>query len=124
MYLKPIKTLQDFNEITERAECLADRISASPAPMKTDSDELDILVAQIEIFERENWVISYKDSIQALFEYADYWGDSRDLSDIFNSPTLAQNILTKKQPLTLPLIYKICKEWKIPAQFFLSNHLL
>lgn len=117
--IKAIKTLQDFDEFAERAEVLSGNIRLNPMASQRDRDELEIILTQIEIFERENWFASYEDSIQALVEYADYWGESKELSDIFGSQKLAQDILTKKQPLTLPLIYKICKEWKISAQFFL-----
>jgi len=61
MEINPIKTKMDYEGALRRVEELWDAANGTP-----ESDELDVLVSQIEAYERQNYPVDFPDPIEAI----------------------------------------------------------
>lgn len=90
---------------------------------KDQSDELEVLTILMEIYKKENWPFYYADPIQTIRHHMREWGLKLiDFADITGCIELAESILNKTQPLTLKEVWKLYKEWKIPARLLLHPY--
>ena len=127
MSIKPIRTLQDFQKATQRAVLITDEIWSQFATVtqedKGKSDELEVLTILMEVYKRENWDFYYTDPIQAISLHMHNWGlKFMDLANVIGSVELAEEILNKKQSLTLKEVWKLCTKWQIPAMLLIQPY--
>ena len=82
-----------------------------------DGDRLDVLMALVDSFERATWPDEDLDPVEAIKARMENAGWTRkDFEKIVGSSGRASEILNRKRHLTLPMIWKLVREWKMPAE--------
>ena len=112
MEIKPIRNDKDHAAALREIEQLW-----GAALDTEDGDKLDILVTLVERYEDRRWPnTDDSDPIDLLHYAIDELGHSQaELADLLGSRSRASEVLTRRRPLTVEMIYKISEAWKIPA---------
>jgi HTH-type transcriptional regulator / antitoxin HigA len=86
-------------------------------PGTPDGDRLDVLMVLVDDYERQQWPDEDLDPIDAIKARMENSGRTRkDFEAIVGSSGRASEILNRKRHLTLPMIWRLVTEWKIPAE--------
>jgi HTH-type transcriptional regulator/antitoxin HigA len=103
--IKPIRTASDYQRALVMLEEVFD------APLNTpENDRAEILVALIEKYESEHYPIEAPDPIEAIkIRMAEMDLHQKDLMKVIGAKSRGtiSNILSKRRPLTLPIIRAI-----------------
>ena len=111
MNIKPIKTIEDYEEALLEADKLLDAKLNTPK-----GDMLEVLTTLIEAYEEKNFPIDFPDPVEAIEYTMECRGLSRkDLENCIGSRARVSEILNHKRKLTLPMIKKLYTQFKIPA---------
>ena len=112
MEIKPIRNDQDHAAALREIERLW-----GAAPETEEGDKLDILVTLVEKYEDRRWPnADDSDPIDLLHYAIEELGHSQaELAELLGSRSRASELLNRRRPLTVEMIYKISEAWKIPA---------
>ena len=112
MEIHPIRTDDDHADALKEIE----RLWAAPAGTD-DGDKLDILATLVEKYEETRWPADDNaDPIDLIVYAIDELGHSQaELAELLGSRSRASELLNRRRPLTVEMIYKISQAWKIPA---------
>lgn len=118
MPIRPIYTQEDLQETVDRLEDLFNAQEGTP-----EYDQFIILSELVLAFQRDNTKMDFPDPIEAI-RYHIWWRDQdeEELGEVLGSHALAQDILNRKKKLTLPMIWKLCTEWQIPAECLIKPY--
>jgi HTH-type transcriptional regulator/antitoxin HigA len=109
--IRPIKTETDYAEALREVEALWDA-----EPGTAEGDHLDILATLIEAYEAEHHPIEAPDPVAAILFMMEQKGlRRRDLEPAIGSRGRVSEILTRKRPLTLPMVRALSTLLDIPA---------
>jgi HTH-type transcriptional regulator / antitoxin HigA len=82
-----------------------------------EGDRLDVLMTLVDAYERARWPDKDLDPIDAIVARMENSGRTRkDFERIVGSSGRASEILNRKRHLTLPMIWKLVRDWKMPAE--------
>jgi HTH-type transcriptional regulator / antitoxin HigA len=112
MEIKPIRNEKDHAAALREIERLW-----GAAPDTEDGDKLDILATLVEKYEDRRWSnADDSDPIDLLHYAIEELGHSQaELAELLGSRSRASELLNRRRPLTVEMIYKISEAWKIPA---------
>ena len=102
MEIKPIRNEKDYQIALKKLETVFDAPKGS-----ADNDLAEILVALIDKYESEKFPIEAPDPIEAIkIRMAEMDLRQKDLMDMIGTKSrgTVSNILSKRRPLTLPVI--------------------
>src|SRR5437879_943836 len=92
-----------------------------PKPDTPEADRFDLLALIIEDYERKHWPIDPPDTIDAIRYRMETGGFTQaDLGRVLGSRQRASDILRRKRPLTMPMAWKLHREWGIPAEALIA----
>lgn len=118
--VRPLRTEADYDwALTE----IEPYFRNEPALGSPDADRFDVLAELIEAYEAKHWPIASADPIEAIrhrMQLADY--SQKDLANLLGSRSRASEILARKRPLTVAMIYKLATEWSIPADALIAPY--
>ena len=118
MDIKPIKTDEDHREALKEIERLWNAPVGTP-----EGDRLDILVTLVVAYEEKRWPIEPLDPVDTILGHMDLTGRTQcDLAELLGSRSRASEILNRKRALTLEMIHKLHREWKIPAELLIQPY--
>jgi len=118
MHIRPIKTEADF----ETALTLIDQLWDAEYGT-AEYDSFETLAVCIENYEREKGSADFADPIEAIRYHMEQKEKSfEDLATLFESSDLAFQILYKEKSLTLPMAWKLCQAWGIPAESLIKPY--
>ena len=111
MDIRPIRTDTDHEAALREIESLWGAGSGTP-----EGDRLDVLLTLADAYENQRWPIPAADPVEAIQDSMKMEGRSQsDLAALLGSASRASEILRRKRPLTLPMIWVLHREWRIPA---------
>ncbi len=114
MDIHPIRTEADYDAALAEIEQYFDR---EPEPGSAEADRFDVLAALIAAYERVHWPIEPLDPIEAILYCMEQRGYTQsELAALLRSRSRASEILNRRRPLTLDMIWKLHREWGIPAE--------
>ena len=115
--VKPIRSDQDLMDALSQFE----RVMFAE-PGTADHDLMDVLGAQIRVYEAIKHPVEYPDPIEAIKEaMSQRQMTPVDLRKIIGGGSgRAYEILGRKRPLTLAMIRKISSELRIPAEVLIQ----
>ena len=122
MDIRPIRNEEDHRAALQEIERLW-----NAEPGTDDGDKLDILATLVERYEDTRWPVSKtrNDPIDMLHFLIDECGHTQaELGDLLGSRPRASEILNRKRALTVEMIYKISKAWKVPAEILIKPYQL
>jgi len=87
-----------------------------PEPGTRAAERFDVLADLIEAYEAKHWPIEPADPIEAIRYKMEVAGlKQSDLADLLGSVSRASEILNRKRALTIDMVFKISRQWHIPA---------
>ena len=93
------------------------------APDTPEGDELEVLVTLVEAYESERWTIEAPDPISAIEHVMEARGlRQKDLAALIGSQSRASEVLSRRRPLTLPMIRALSVEWNLPANVLVLEY--
>lgn len=120
MKLRPIRTEAEYDDALAEIDKCFDH---EPEPGTAAGDRFDLLILLIADYERKRWPIEPLppvDMIKGMMELRGY--TQADLARLIGSRARASEILARKRHLTLPMIWKLTSEWKIPAETLIQPY--
>lgn len=118
--IRPIRTEDDYNwaltEITRYFE-------NEPEVGSPDGDRFDVLAALIEAYEDKHYPIEAPDPVDAIHSHMELFNLSRKaLAEVIGSSPRATEVLNRKRALTLDMVFKLNREWHIPAEILIRPY--
>lgn len=111
MNIKPIKTEEDYQAALEIIEQLMDASMNTP-----EGDYLDILATLVAAWEEKHCPIEEPDPIEAIQHRMEALGMNRkDLASMLGGRNRVSEILSRKRPLTIPMIRRLSEKMQISA---------
>lgn len=112
MDVKPIKTRRDYNRALKQIEQLMNAKRGTP-----DGDRLDVLVTLVEAWEAKHYPIDLPDPVEAIKYHLEQKGlGPRDLVHYIGSRHRVYEVLNRKRPLTLRMVWRLHTGLGIPAE--------
>ena len=112
MNIKPIKTKADHRAALREIETVMMAKRNTP-----EGERLDVLVTLVEAYERKHYAIDLPDPVEAIKFAMEQRGLSvKDLVPMIGAPNRIYEVLTRKRPLSLKMIWRLHKNLGIPAE--------
>jgi HTH-type transcriptional regulator / antitoxin HigA len=112
--IRAIRTEADYDWALAEIE---QYFQAEPDPGTPDADRFDVLATLIEAYEAKHWPIEPADPIEAIRYKMEVAGlKQSDLAELLGSASRASEILNRKRALTIDMVFKISRQWSIPAE--------
>jgi len=116
--VRPIRTKADHRAALKEAERLWDADPGTP-----DGDRVDVLVTLIEAYESRHFPIPAPDPIAAIEFMMEQKGLARrDLEPAIGGRGRVSEVLTRKRPLTLPMVRSLSALLDIPPQILIQPY--
>ena len=93
------------------------------APHTPEDDRLDILMTLVDAYERLEWPDEDLDPVDAIKARMENAGHTRkEFEAIIGSSGRASEILNRRRHLTLPMIWRLVREWHMPAEILVQPY--
>lgn len=118
MYIKVLKTEDDYNQALKRLE------EIFHAPVDTEEgDEAELLSILIEKYEEEHYSIEAPDPIEAIkFRMEQMEMTKKDLAKVIGYKSRVSEIFSRKRKLSLKMIRNLHDKLKIPYESLIVNY--
>ncbi|PYE90334.1 helix-turn-helix domain-containing protein [Phyllobacterium leguminum] len=121
--MKDIRAIRNNDDLAWAVAEVSRYFDNLPVPGSEDAERFDILSDLIEAYENRYYPIEAPEPIELLKAHMEMTGKSQsDLANLFGSRSRASEILNKKRALTVDMIYKLTKEWGIPAEYLVEPY--
>jgi HTH-type transcriptional regulator/antitoxin HigA len=118
MDIRPIKTKADHRTALKEVERLWNANPGTP-----DGDRVDVLVTLIEAYEAKHFPVPAPDPIAAVTFMMEQKGlTRRDLEPAIGSRGRVSEVLTRKRPLTLPMVRQLSALLDIPTEVLVQQY--
>src|SRR6266567_1744135 len=118
MKIRRIRTKADYREALKEAERLW-----HAEPGTAQGDRVEILVTLVEAYEAKHFPIPAPDPIAAIEFMMQQKGlTRRDLEPAIGSRGRVSEVLTRKRPLTLPMVRQLSTLLDIPTQVLVQQY--
>ncbi|MGL3998864.1 helix-turn-helix domain-containing protein [Pantoea eucalypti] len=118
MNIKPIHTEADYKAALA---AIAPLFEQDPIPGTEEGDYLEVMAALIEQYENKHYPIEAPDPIEAIkFRMEQAGLTATDMKPVFGTTSRFYEVVNGKRNLTLPMIIKLHKSFKIPAEALLN----
>jgi HTH-type transcriptional regulator / antitoxin HigA len=112
MDIKPVRTKSDYRAALEEIDGLMAARPGSP-----EGERLDLLVTLVEAYERKHFPLDLPDPVEAIRFAMDQRGlSAKDLEPMIGRSNRVYEILNRKRPLTVKMIWRLHKGLNIPAE--------
>lgn len=112
MEIKPIRSKADYRAALKHIESLMDAKANTVA-----GDRLDVLVTLIEAYEKKHFPLDLPDPVEAIkFQMDQKSLTPKDLMPMIGRLNRVYEVLNRKRPLTLKMIWKLHRGLNIPAE--------
>jgi HTH-type transcriptional regulator/antitoxin HigA len=117
MNIRPIRTARDHRAALKTVESLMNSRRNTP-----EGERLDVLVTLIEAYERQKFPLDLPDPVEAIRFRMDQNGlTAKDLQPMIGRLNRVYEILNRKRPLTLDMIWKLHQGLGIPADSLIKQ---
>ena len=114
MEIRPIRTSDDYKAAMREVSAYFDN---EPTPGTPDGDRFEILLTLVEAYESKHYPIDLPDPVEAIKFRMDQAGLApKDLVPAIGRLNRVYEILNRKRPLTLNMIWNLHKKLGIPAE--------
>lgn len=114
MEIRPIHSEADYQAALRAVSAYFD---SEPAPGTPDGDRFEILLTLVEAYEAKHYPIDLPDPVEAIKFRMDQAGlTPKDLVPAIGRLNRVYEILNRKRPLTLNMIWKLHQQFGIPAE--------
>jgi HTH-type transcriptional regulator/antitoxin HigA len=112
MDVTPIRTKRDYTRALKEVEGLMDAGRGTP-----EGDRLDVLVMLVEAWEAKHYRIDLPDPVDAIKYHMENQAlEPKDLVSYIGSRNRVYEVLNRKRPLTLKMVWRLHQGLGIPAE--------
>jgi HTH-type transcriptional regulator / antitoxin HigA len=117
MEIRPIKSRRDYRRVLKEIDGLMHAKRNTP-----EGDRLDVLVALVEAWEAKHYPIDLPDPIEAIKYHMEHKGLSpQDLIPFIGGRNRVYEVLARKRPLTLKMVWRLHEGLGIPAESLIKG---
>jgi HTH-type transcriptional regulator/antitoxin HigA len=117
MEIKPIRTKADYRAALKEIEALMDAEAGTP-----QGERLDVLATLVEAYERRHFPMDLPDPVDAIkFRMEQSGLGPKDLVPMIGQLNRVYEILGRKRPLTLKMVWRLNRELGIPAESLIKQ---
>jgi HTH-type transcriptional regulator/antitoxin HigA len=117
MEIKPIRTRADYRAALEEIKTLMDAGAGTP-----EGERLDVLATLVEAYERRHFPMDLPDPVEAIkFRMEQAGLGPKDLVPMIGQLNRVYEILSRKRPLTLKMVWRLHRELGIPAESLIKQ---
>ena len=114
MDIKPIRTEADYKAALKEISALMEH---DPELGTAEGDRLDILSTLVEAYENRHFPMDLPDPVEAILFRMEQQGlKPKDLEPMIGQRNRVYEILNRKRPLTMAMVWRLHKELGIPAE--------
>ncbi len=114
MDIKPIRTHADYRRALKEISAL---MKADPDPGTPEGDRLDILATLVQAYEQRHFPMDLPDPVEAIKFRMDQQGlQPKDLEPMIGQRNRVYEVLNRKRPLTLAMVWRLHTALGIPAE--------
>lgn len=118
MDIRPIRTKADYRAALKEVERLWEYEPGTP-----EGDRVDVLATLVEAYEAKHYPIPAPDPIAAIEFMMEQKGLARrDLEPAIGSRGRVSEVMTRKRPLTLPMVRELSALLQIPADVLIQSY--
>jgi HTH-type transcriptional regulator / antitoxin HigA len=122
MKIKTIRNEKEYDRACARIYELMHSADTLIEPQSPEGEEIEILSLLINQWEQQQLTVSPPDPVEAIKFRIDQLGLKQvDIAPLFGGPTRLSEILHKKRPLTLRMIYLLNRYLDIPFESLISG---
>ena len=112
MNIKPVRTKADHRAALKEIESLMNARANTP-----EGERLDVLVTLVEAYERKHFPMDMSDPVEAIKFAMEQRGLTvKDLESMIGRTNRIYEVLNRKRPLTLKMIWRLHQGLGIPAE--------
>lgn len=117
MDIKPIRTRADHRAALKEIEGLMNAQAGTP-----EGERLDVLATLVEAYERKHFPMDLPDPVEAIRFRMEQAGLSpKDLVPMIGQLNRVYEVLGRKRPLTLKMVWRLHRELGIPAESLIKQ---
>jgi HTH-type transcriptional regulator / antitoxin HigA len=114
MDIRPIHTDSDHAVALKEIAALK---ATDPALGTPDGDRLDVMATLVEAYERQHFPIEAADPVESIKFRMDQQGLTvHDLVPMIGRLNRVYEVLARRRPLTMPMVWRLHRELGIPAE--------
>lgn len=119
MEIRPIHTAADYRAALREVSVYFDN---EPEPGTPDGDRFDVLLTLVDAYEAKQFPIDLPDPVEAIkFRMEQAGLTPKDLEPMIGRLNRVYEVLTRKRPLTLPMIRRLHAGLGIPAESLIGE---
>ena len=119
-YNKLIKTEADYEKALKRIDQIFDAEPGTP-----EADELELLVALVELYENEHFPIEAPDPVSAIkFRMEQEGLSNEDMIQYLGSKSRVSEVFSHKRNLSISMIRKLVTGLHIPAEVLIGTSVI
>lgn len=112
MEIRPLKTEADYRAMLREIEPLMQAEPGTP-----EGEKLEVLVTLVEAYEQKHYRLDFPEPVEAIKFVMEQRGlTPKDLEPMIGRLNRVYEVLNRKRPLTLKMIWKLHQELGIPAE--------
>jgi len=117
MDIKPIRTKADYRAALKEIESLMNAQADTP-----EGERLDVLATLVEAYERKHFPMDLPDPVEAIRFRMEQAGLSpKDLVPMIGQLNRVYEVLGRKRPLTLKMVWRLHRGLGIPAESLIKQ---
>ena len=117
MEIKPVRTKSDYRAALKEIEALMSAKLNTP-----EGERLDVLVSLVETYEKKHYPMEPPDPVDAIkFRIEQAGLAPKDLVPMIGQINRVYEVLNRKRPLTLKMIWRLHRELGIPAESLIKQ---
>lgn len=114
MDIRPIRTKADYKSALREVSAYFDN---EPEPRTPEGDRFEVLLTLVEAYEAKHFPVELPDPVEAIkFRMEQAGLTPKDLVPAIGRLNRVYEILSRKRPLTLAMIWRLHEEFGIPAE--------
>lgn len=114
MEIRPIHTEADYKAALREVSAYFDN---EPEPCTPDGDRFEVLLTLVEAYETRHFPIDLPDPVEAIkFRMEQAGLTPKDLVPAIGQLNRVYEVLSRKRPLTLNMIWRLHEKFGIPAE--------
>ena len=117
MDIKPIRTKADYRAAMKEIEALMNAEPDTP-----EGERLDVLATLVEAYERRHFPMDLPDPVEAIkFRMEQSGLGPKDLVPMIGQLNRVYEVLARKRPLTLKMVWRLHRDLGIPAESLIKQ---
>ncbi|WP_152012508.1 MULTISPECIES: helix-turn-helix domain-containing protein [unclassified Bosea (in: a-proteobacteria)] len=120
MDIRAIRTEADYAWAVDE---IARYFDDQPTPGTPEAARFDVLADLLKVYEDRHHPIEAPDPVEMIKQWMELRQlTQRDLAALIGSKSRASEILNRKRALTMEMVFKLNREWHIPADILVAPY--